>query len=436
MTINSEWIKIWKETSKHSFSKNCPFRPSVAFIDGQIKLMKPAHVNTWDRFVHCQFASCIQRHFQAGCHTVVLAFDNYEHVPSCKGMTQSKRNKKVSAFKFASGDCLPAIIPDCWEDAIRNRLFKSRVIDLVKTRLPSLLALEGHQRLVIDHNEAPIEYLPTGMVRPFPLPHDRLKGESDVKFTSYTHLGPMVIDAIDGDYVPMALVHVENRARQDAEVPQIAIHRIRVRTKSDPGEAKMSYEHVHINRLAADLCQDLALSMHGRRTACRVLALFAILTGCDYTQGLPTVGPIRLWTHRHTVVPLLSQITGDEDSHDDDVAIIALASALLYSMVYEKRISVRVNQSATQPGVACTARSEEGARLIRAIRSTGSITEGTAAKLPDSAYLMSHSSNALWTLLYWDAEELHPDPYSKTYGYKRARTGAPDWGVNRAKRKA
>ncbi|EKX33647.1 hypothetical protein GUITHDRAFT_147773 [Guillardia theta CCMP2712] len=439
MTINSEWIKLWKEVARDAFSKGLPFSPTVAFIDGQIKLMKPSSINTWEGFLSCQFVSCVRRHFQSGCKTVVLAFDNYEHVPTCKGMTQHKRNRKVSSFSFASGDCLPTIIPQDWEGAIRNRLFKSRVIDYIKTKLPGYLTLQADQRLIIDHNEAPIEYFPNGTCRPFQLTHADLKGESDVKFTSYTHLGDMVIDAIDGDYVPMALVHIERLCRDGlsnaSRVPQIAVYRIRVNARGDAPEksasGRMEHEYVHINRLAQVLCRDVGPLTGGRTNACSVLALFTILTGCDYTQGLPTVGPVRVWANRRAIVPLLALIQGTEDSHDDDVSVISLASAVLYALVYEKRVSLRVNQSATREGVARELRREEEERIIRGVRSCGQMSAGTVAKLPDVNYLRSHASNALWTLHYWNAQDHHPDPYSKTFGYKRIKSGAAGWGVNR-----
>ncbi|EKX34915.1 hypothetical protein GUITHDRAFT_118959 [Guillardia theta CCMP2712] len=403
MTINSGWMKIWKAAAGGAFQATAPFVPDVAFIDGQIKLMKPTSVKTWQLFLVCQFVNCVRRHFEAGVSTVVLAFDNYEHVPVCKGMTQHKRNKKVNSFSFASGECLPPIIPDNWEDAIRNRLFKSRVIDYVKTNLHKHLTLAAHQRLIIDHNSTPVVHLPNGTCQDFELPHAGLKGESDVKFTSYTHLGNLLIDAIDGDYVPMAMVHLENLARAgtpEASLPQIAIYRMRVRAgAAAPASAsEPKYEYVHINRMAQELCDDVARHCPGCRNACTVLASFAILTGCDYTQGLPTIGPTRVWCNRERVIPLLSTLRGGQEAHDRDVATLSLACPVLYAAVYERRVSVRVNQSA-YAGLG-------------------------VGEMEDRAYLRSNARNSLWTLHYWNAETDHPDPYSNTFGYKRARGAA------------
>eukprot|EP00960_Hanusia_phi_P056663 763338-Hanusia_phi.AAC.5 len=211
----------------------------------------------------------------------------------------------------------------------------------------------------------------------------------------------MLVDAIDGDYVPMMLLHLENAAcasRSDAicgRSPSTASASARRLTR------RLSYEYVHVNRLAADLCHDLAPCMPGRRSACRLLALFAILTGCDYTQGHP---------HRGAHPRLIED---EDDTHEQDVAAIALTFAQLYTLAYERRVCVRVQQSALQPGTG------PAERIMRGVKLHGSMTAGTAAKLPAPAYIMSNASNALWTLLYWIAEHHHPDPYSKTYGYKR-----------------
>ena len=89
MTIDSTWLCAFKEDHPHAFTPKSPFRPSAVFVDGQIKLMQ-AHQGepqTWDAFIHRQFARHLCRFYES-CDTVILAFDNYEHVPRAKCMTQ------------------------------------------------------------------------------------------------------------------------------------------------------------------------------------------------------------------------------------------------------------------------------------------------------------------------------------------------------------
>lgn len=64
------------------------------------------------------------------CDTVVLAFDNYAHVPVAKAMTQTKRKKNVPRVDFAESQSLPCMVPEGerWTSCIANRAFKAKVL--------------------------------------------------------------------------------------------------------------------------------------------------------------------------------------------------------------------------------------------------------------------------------------------------------------------
>ncbi len=64
------------------------------------------------------------------CDTVVLAFDNYAHVPVAKAMTQTKRKKNVPRVDFAESQSLPCMVPEGekWTSCIANRAFKAKVV--------------------------------------------------------------------------------------------------------------------------------------------------------------------------------------------------------------------------------------------------------------------------------------------------------------------
>ena len=100
MTIDSGWVKLLKKNAPEAFSDALPEKPEVVFIDGQIKLMKGEHVRTWEAFLQSQFVNTIEHGFSLGARTVVLGFDDYQHVPRSKNMTQSKRNKSVPTVTF------------------------------------------------------------------------------------------------------------------------------------------------------------------------------------------------------------------------------------------------------------------------------------------------------------------------------------------------
>jgi hypothetical protein len=89
MTIDSSWLHAFKEEAPYAFTETHPFAPSAIFVDGQIKLMQGFQREplTWDEFIYRQFTRHLEKCFES-CNVVILAFDNYEHVPRAKCMTQ------------------------------------------------------------------------------------------------------------------------------------------------------------------------------------------------------------------------------------------------------------------------------------------------------------------------------------------------------------
>lgn len=162
MTIDTSWLHAFKEEAREAFSKHSPFRPSAVFSDGQIRLMQGGHGGPkgWDEYVNRQFVFPLSR-FLDTCDVVILAFDNYEHVPMAKGMTQQQRRRNVPKVDFSENNCLPGIVPrgEEWVSMISNRVFKAKVIDMVILMLPSKLLRDKHasKRLIIDY-QTPMSY--------------------------------------------------------------------------------------------------------------------------------------------------------------------------------------------------------------------------------------------------------------------------------------
>ena len=90
MTIDSSWIACFKEEVPAAFARRPPFPPSAVFCDGQIRLMPSAieGVVSWEEYIQRQFERHIKRYFERGVSCVILAFDDYAHVPAAKSMTQ------------------------------------------------------------------------------------------------------------------------------------------------------------------------------------------------------------------------------------------------------------------------------------------------------------------------------------------------------------
>ena len=162
MTINSDFFKIIKEGCPNAFSEHLPFKPDIVFIDGQVKLMKAAQVDSWGLFFEIQFFKTVEKCFALGASTVVLAFDDYTHVPASKNMTQVKRSKQKIVLEFAQTSTLPVNMPEDWPGAMANRTFKVKVISKIlqavavwfKNKLASDVAYR-ERNLVLDYAGVP-----------------------------------------------------------------------------------------------------------------------------------------------------------------------------------------------------------------------------------------------------------------------------------------
>ena len=114
MTIDSNWIACMKSDVPAAFTPAPPFPPDAVFIDGQIKLMCPniEGTLTWDEYIRRQFERTIVKYLNAGVSCVILAFDDYRHVPCSKNMTQAKRRRNVPAVDFGDRSSLPPLCPE------------------------------------------------------------------------------------------------------------------------------------------------------------------------------------------------------------------------------------------------------------------------------------------------------------------------------------
>lgn len=91
---------------------------------------------------------------------IVLAFDDYNNVPSAKSMTQSRRKQRVvDVLPFTEKDDIPTgNCPPAWDGAMCNRVFKTKLIKVITEKMGSMVKLSGKQRLIVDFIGDPIEY--------------------------------------------------------------------------------------------------------------------------------------------------------------------------------------------------------------------------------------------------------------------------------------
>lgn len=325
MTIDSGWVKILKKRVPAAFSGRCPFRPTVVFIDGQIKLMAPQNIHTWDAYFERQFLNTIEVQFNTGARVVVLGFDNYEHVPAAKAPTQRKRNQHVPVVTFHEHDDLPPCPPESMGGAMRNRSFKTKIITYVVRRLRQHYKNETHCTIVIDYvdepevlgrpcalpsvflktpppaarepalllsrAEAPAEGSAPGPAAPPPgpacdppAPQPLLKrGECDIKAFVWAELGDLLIVSTDGDFIPLSLVQMERRELdpRQAPPPKIVLYRMTTNTeaqgtkRSGTGRVRRSYEYVDVAQLREAIASEVPLCPQ----PARLFALCCSLTG-------------------------------------------------------------------------------------------------------------------------------------------------------------
>lgn len=190
-------------------------------------LMVSSHVTQWTDILNRNFGYPINRYFKLGCRRVVICWDDYTFVSSAKSITQANRSKKVAPFVFGAGEDLPSLVPGDYNEKIRNRNFKRKVIDFLATHLPHTVCLKGGRELIIDYVHAPIRYFfdeAKGCVS-----HEVLElppvGEADVKYSRHVDMwGDSIVHSVDGDFIPISLMH--HQARLSSGNPsEVAIYR-------------------------------------------------------------------------------------------------------------------------------------------------------------------------------------------------------------------
>lgn len=355
---------------------------------------------------------CIQRFH--GAKIVILAFDDYTHVPGAKGMTQAKRAKKISEpFLFHEREQLPDMIPWNWDSVIMNRNFKKRVIQLVLHRLPLLLDLAPDEKLILDYMGHPSVYTVNDNVKLL----DELKpiGEADLKFFRYADLfGNLLVMATDSDYLPIALICLHTQY-SILERPCIVLQRIRVSLPSDKkivrenGErAKRVTEFVHVNRVL-----DSLLELMGRKTKSDEMkphyieilcSLIAIFGGTDFTRGMPRVGPRRVWDSlAYIFLALIRSFDGDIGQLRADIAVDEVVAS-----VYLRIFATHLGHVSRRSNV----------NTVLSNLSRSKLADSTKGQLPSIAFINTTVRNANWVLLYWAGKQV--DELSGDFGYKEA----------------
>lgn len=412
MTIDSGWVQILKRECPLAFHHKLPCVPTTWFIDGQIKLMKAAWIDTWETFFHRQFVDTIERALGFGASVVVMGFDDYTHVPQCKSMTQRKRSSKVVTYEYDPAEALPRVPPEDWNAAMRNRNFKINVIKFVVRNL------EIHFRacpktIIIDWVGAPVvlgrALALDGRELPERAPGSK-RGECDIKAFGWTAWGPTVLQSTDGDFVPLALLQTSDGAAP-IYLERLMTHLTPAKKRSIDGERKRQLEYVCISTMLARVRE--LLPSHASPAA--TLATMIALTGCDFSNSMPAIGPAKLWAAKHACRAL------DFGSTEGVLAAVTTA----YQLNFAKHIRN------TRQGDIVSASGEEARALdmyevvSRNIRNNSSTSQKHKDAIWTVKHMHMHVLNVAWTVgEYWSRLGLYADPVCERYGYKKNAKGS------------
>jgi hypothetical protein len=412
MTINSEWVSILKSSHPAAFRESLPTVPVSWFVDGQIKLMKAAWITTWEVFFRMQFVKTIDRAFESGAQVVIMGFDDYTHVPECKGMTQRKRNKTTQEFAYDSAKGLPDAPPQDWNAAMRNRTFKVAVIQFIVKNI-KLHYKKSEKTVIVDWVGVPCvlgrQLAEDGRSLPDCVSDVSSKrGECDIKAFAWTVWGPAMIESTDGDFVPLALLQTHADPNKRIFLERMLTRVSKKRTID--GHKKRQMEFVDISSLHQHVCTLMPRHAHPVQT----LAMLIALTGCDFCNSMPVIGPAKLWATRH----LFRNI----DVSSEAGALAAISHA------YTKNFAGRAGTANPSDITASSASSERALDIYHStaahIQSNFDISAQTRDRIWSAAHMRNHVRNALWTVLeYWSRLDQYTDPTLADHGYHKDARG-------------
>ena len=415
MTIDSGWVQILKRECPLAFHGSLPCVPTTWFIDGQIKLMKAGWIDTWEGFFHRQFVDTIERAIAFGASVVVMGFDDYTHVPPCKSMTQRKRSAKVVTYEYDPAEALPRKPPEDWNAAMRNRNFKINVIKFV------LRNLEIHfkscpKTVILDWVGAPVvlgrQLALDGRELPVRDPGSK-RGECDIKAFGWTVWGPTVLQSTDGDFVPLALLQTPAAAAASSPIylERLMTHLTPAKKRNVDGDRRRQLEYVCISTLLARVCE--LLPSHASPAG--TLATMIALTGCDFCNSMPAIGPAKLWAAKHACRTL--------DFRTPNGVLAAVTSA--YQLNFDKH--VRPTRQGDIVGASSEVATALGVyeQVSRNIRNNLATSQKHKDTIWTATHMHMHVLNVAWTVgEYWTRLGLYEDPVcDERHGYKNNKKG-------------
>lgn len=415
MTIDSSWAIALKQEIPEAFTEKAGFAPDAIFVDLQIKLMQPVldTTETWDDYIFRVYESYIKRCLDK-VPTVIVAFDDYNHVPLAKAPTQQKRRRNIPEIRFSDRDALPPVVPSKtqWPQCMANRTFKNRLIHLITHTLGkrALHGLSQNQTLIIDWTSPPLLFR-GGALDAEPLLSMPALGESDVKFVRYGDMFPKLqVDSIDGDCIPIALLKMERGFEGNFSIYHLQTRaELQSKKRTVDGDIvskpKRIYEHVNIRTLYQSIMHRIlprggGLKGHG----ISMLVALIGLSGTDFTRSLPLVSGKTLYEMIPDIWEALSQAYNPSERALDPILLADFLVARVYHIKFAKH-TVGGCFAAVSHQIAGSA-----------------LGDKTKQSLPTEREIHCTARNINWLIAYWSMGT-YPDPLQPMYGFSRKKNG-------------
>ena len=335
---------------------------------------------------------------------------------------------------------LPACVPagERWQQCIANRTFKSRVIQLVIHRLTTTLthALSDSQSLIVDYMGPPARF---SKACPLGAPMEGMLslGEADVKFMRYADMyEKLQVDSVDGDSIPIALLHMERGGLGDISVLRLetrlkeqkqAAKKIKLETAvAVAGSASASasasaparkqgrvYEYVNV-RLLYDALRYMVIPQCTSRVAITshvghemsMLVCLIGLSGTDFTRGLPLVSGKTIYDYMPDLWSRLARAYNPLTRQLMPEAALDQVISTIYKRKFERHSGGAGSLAAT---LACIKGSEK-------------LSSKTRDRLPSAETLHCTVRNVNWLLCYWHQPD-YPDPVQPQFGFAKDKKG-------------
>lgn len=415
MTIDSSWAIALKQEIPEAFTEKAGFTPDAVFVDFQIRLMQPVleTTETWEDYIYRVYMSYIKRCLDKVA-TVIVAFDDYNHVPLAKAPTQQKRRRNIPEIRFTDRDALPPVVPskDEWPRCMANRTFKNRLIHLITHTLGkrALHDLTPNQTLIIDWTSPPLLFR-GGAADAEPMTSLTALGESDVKFVRYGDMFPnLQVDSIDGDCVPIALLKMENGFQGNFSIYHLQT-RVEPPNRKRPADSetvskpKRVYEHVNVRILYQTIMRRVIPrgSVYKGHGISMLVALIG-LSGTDFTRSLPLVSGKTLYEMLPDIWEALAQAY--------DPFQRALDPAMLADVLVARIYHIKFAKHTYGGGFAAVSQQIAGSAL----------SDKTKHSIPTEREVLCTAKNINWLIAYWSAGT-YPDPLQPMYGFTRRGNG-------------